>query len=231
MTVENPPSRNYSPVEVTHSPRDAEGTRQRILHVARCAFATHGFDGTTVRSIATTAGVAPNLITRYFGGKAGLYRAATAVELDVASVLPGELPTLGRRIAHKVVERWEIATPEDPLLMMVRSSGTSDVAARALARFFEQEAGRPTVAYLVAELGCSPEAAMDRVAGLGALITGVVTMRYVMRSGPLAAASPVALEAWLADRLQRILDDPPPPPLTTAGAGASLARNGGPSSD
>ncbi len=207
-----------------HPSRDAARTREQLLHVARGAFARHGYDGTTVRTIATAAGVAPNLITRYFGGKAGLYRAATAVELDVTSILPGERSTLGHRIAHNVVRRWEGATPEDPLLMMVRSAGTSDEAARALARFFDEEAGRPTVAHLVAEVGCTPEVAMDRVAAVGALITGVVTMRYVMRSGPLAESPPAALEAWLSELLQRMLEDPPPSPLTAAKGRAGRRR-------
>jgi AcrR family transcriptional regulator len=207
-----------------HPARDAARTREQLLQVARGAFARHGYDGTTVRSIAASAGVAPNLITRYFGGKAGLYRAATAVELDVASCLPGELSALGQRIARKVVQRWEGATPEDPLLMMVRSAGTSDEAARALARFFHEEAAGPTVAFLVDELGWKPAEAIDRVAAVGALIMGVVTMRYVMGSGPLAGASPAALEAWLGDRLQRMLEDPPPPPLTAAGRRGRVRR-------
>ncbi len=202
-------------------PRDAERTRRELVHVARSAFARHGYDGTTVRAIAAAAGVAPNLITRYFGGKAGLYRAATAIELDVASILPGPWSTLGHRIARKVVRRWEGVAPEDPLLMMVRSAGTSDEAAQALGRFFDEKAAGPTVAYLVTDLGCTPEAATDRVAAIGALIMGVVTMRYVMRSGPLAAASSAALEAWLGERLQRMLDEPAPPSLAGPGGADS----------
>jgi AcrR family transcriptional regulator len=201
--------------------RNASRTQQQILRVARASFARRGYDGTTVRTVAAEAGVSANLITRYFGGKAGLYRAATAVELDLATVLPGGLGSLGRRVAHKVVERWESATPDDPLLMMLRSAGTSDEAARALRRFLEEVALRPTASFLARELDCDPAVAMDRVAGLGALICGVVMMRYVMCTGPLASTSPASLEAWLGERLQRMLDDPPPPQLGVAGALAS----------
>ncbi|HTW98695.1 MAG TPA: TetR family transcriptional regulator [Acidimicrobiales bacterium] len=210
--------------------RDAARTRERILEAARAAFSRHGYEGTTVRGVAEAAGVAPNLITRYFGGKHGLFRAATAGQVDVASVLPGDLATLGARIARNVVERWESAAPEDPLLMMLRSSGSSDETAAALTCFFEDEALRPTARHLAGELGCTTTEAMDRVASVGALITGVVTMRYVMRCGPLAATRPEVLERWLGDRLQRLLDGPHPPSLDGPSC-PSLDRSPPPSSE
>jgi AcrR family transcriptional regulator len=196
-----------------HPPRDAARTRAQLLHVARAAFGRHGYDGTTVRAIAAEAGVAPNLITRYFGGKAGLYAAATALRLDVESVLAGDPESLGARIARKVVRRWELAEPEDALLMMLRSAATSDEAAASLTRFLEQQALEPLAAHLAATDGCSPASARDRATSVGSFIMGVVTMRYLMRSGPLAEATPAALEAWLGERLQRLLEDPAPPPL------------------
>lgn len=191
--------------------RDAERTRTRLLEVARAHFSEHGYDGTAVRAVAAEAGVAPNLITRYFGGKHGLFRAATSIELGVPDVLPGPPETLGRRIAAKVVDRWEGAGPGDPLLMMLRSAGTSPKVADALADFFAEQAMGPLVAHLVATLDVSPEQAQARTAGVGALIMGTVMTRYVTRRGPLAEASRGGLQEWLADRLQRLLDEPAPP--------------------
>ncbi|HET9070926.1 MAG TPA: TetR family transcriptional regulator [Acidimicrobiales bacterium] len=190
--------------------RDAERTRDRILDAARAAFARHGYDGTTVRTVAADAGVAPNLITRYFGGKPGLFRAATAAELGVAAVLPGPVEGLGARLAANVVRRWEGVEPEDPLLMRLRSAGSSDTAARELGEFFQRQACNPLAAHLEGVLGCSRPDAEDRVAAVGALIMGLVTSRYLMRIGPLFAAEPPALEAWLAERIQRLLESPAP---------------------
>lgn len=190
--------------------RDAERTRDRILDAARVAFARHGYDGTTVRTVAADAGVAPNLITRYFGGKPGLFRAATAAELGVAAVLPGPVEGLGARLAANVVRRWEGVEPEDPLLMRLRSAGSSDAAARELGEFFQRQACSPIAAHLERVLGCSRPDAEDRVAAVGALIMGLVTSRYVMRIGPLCAAEPPALEVWLAERIQRLLESPAP---------------------
>lgn len=201
--------------------RDAAATKDRILAVAREAFARHGFDGTTVRSIASEAEVAPNLITRYFGGKAGLFECATRIDLGVADVLVGPFPSLGERLAAKVVARWEGAGAEDPLLMMLRSAGTSDETAAHLGTFFLEQAAQPLAAHLAAELGCRLEEAHDRVAGVGALIMGVVMTRYVMRTGPLAVAGPERITAWLGERIQRLLGGPAPPALRPTGGGRS----------
>ena len=89
--------------------RDAQRTRQRLIEVAGRNFAEHGYDGTSVRAVATEAGVAANLITRYFGGKAGLFAAATTIDLHARAAFPGPPQALGDRIARGVVQRWESA--------------------------------------------------------------------------------------------------------------------------
>jgi AcrR family transcriptional regulator len=193
--------------------RDAARTRQRLLDVAGRHFARYGYAGTSVRAVAAEAGVAPNLVTRYFGGKAEMFAAATTADLQVRAVLPGPPEELGARIARRVVQRWEAADAADPLLMMLRSAGSSPTVAEALGTFFATQASRPLAEHLVASHGCSPEDAGARAMSVGALIMGVVTGRYVMTHGPLATADRASLTAWLADRLQRVLDGPPAPPL------------------
>jgi TetR/AcrR family transcriptional regulator len=55
--------------------RDAERSRARLLDAALEEFSRRGFAGTRVQDIAARAGVNAQLISYYFGGKAGLYRA------------------------------------------------------------------------------------------------------------------------------------------------------------
>ncbi len=57
--------------------RDPERTRERILQAALEEFAAKGFAGARVHDIAAAAGVNKQLISYYFGGKEGLYRALT----------------------------------------------------------------------------------------------------------------------------------------------------------
>lgn len=55
--------------------RDAERTRERILDAALVEFGEHGFAGARIGAIARRAGANQQLISYYFGGKDGLYRA------------------------------------------------------------------------------------------------------------------------------------------------------------
>lgn len=53
--------------------RDPERARQRLLDAAAVEFGAKGFGGARVRDIAARAGLNMQLISYYFGGKAGLY--------------------------------------------------------------------------------------------------------------------------------------------------------------
>ncbi len=55
--------------------RDPERTRQAILDAGLAEFAAKGYAGARVGDIAERAGVNKQLISYYFGGKEGLYRA------------------------------------------------------------------------------------------------------------------------------------------------------------
>ena len=54
------------------SPHSSPETAERILAAAVAEFAEHGFTKTTVRSIATTAGVSPGSVIHHFGSKEDL---------------------------------------------------------------------------------------------------------------------------------------------------------------
>ena len=57
--------------------RDAERTRERILDAALVEFGEHGYAGARIGAIARRAGANQQLISYYFDGKQGLYRALT----------------------------------------------------------------------------------------------------------------------------------------------------------
>ncbi|MFZ1178427.1 MAG: helix-turn-helix domain-containing protein, partial [Mycobacterium sp.] len=57
--------------------RDGKVTRATILDAARSQFSAHGFERTTIRSIASAAGVDPALVMHYFGSKADLFAAVS----------------------------------------------------------------------------------------------------------------------------------------------------------
>jgi TetR/AcrR family transcriptional regulator len=66
------PRRSPSPDERR---RDPERTRRRILDAAAAEFAAHGYAGARIRAITDRAGVNQQLVSYYFDGKEGLFRA------------------------------------------------------------------------------------------------------------------------------------------------------------
>jgi AcrR family transcriptional regulator len=184
------------------SVRNAAATRQRILDHARRQFARHGYTAVTVKGVADAAGVSPNLITRYFGGKDGLFLAATRVEIPVSDSFDGDLSGLGPRLAASIVRRWFGPLGEDPLLVLQRASGERPEAAQALAAFLDTNSLEPLYRYL-RDSGLDEQDARSRAAAIDAFVLGVSTRRRVLRS---ELGDPAALESWLSDTIQRLAD-------------------------
>jgi len=182
--------------------RDAAATSQRILNHARRQFALHGYARVTVKGVADAAGVSPNLITRYFGGKEGLFLAATQVEIPVERSFHGDRSTLGSRLAASIVQRWFGEAGEDPLLVLQRASGERPEAAEALATFLDRNSLEPLRRYL-RESGLDEKTARDRACAIDAFVLGVSTRRRVLRS---ELGDPAELEAWLGVAIQRLAD-------------------------
>ncbi len=182
--------------------RDAAATRQRILEHARRQFAHHGYTAVTVKGVADAAGVSPNLITRYFGGKDGLFLAATRVEIPVADSFDGDRSELGSRLAASIVRRWFGAPGEDPLLVLQRASGERPEAAEALAVFLDTNSLEPLHRYL-RESGLDDADARSRAAAIDAFVLGVSTRRRILRA---QLGDPADLQAWLSATIQRLAD-------------------------
>ncbi|MFI6602206.1 TetR/AcrR family transcriptional regulator [Nonomuraea sp. NPDC050536] len=82
--------------------RDPERTKARILQAAVAEFAAKGFAGARVSEIADRAGVNKQLISYYFGGKEGLYRALTSRWQSEESMFADRSASLGKLAAGYV---------------------------------------------------------------------------------------------------------------------------------
>ena len=60
----------------------ADQTRQRIIHAAEQLFLDHGFDGTSIRLVTSSAGVNLGAVNYHFGGKDALFEAMLARRFD-----------------------------------------------------------------------------------------------------------------------------------------------------
>ncbi|GDY31053.1 TetR/AcrR family transcriptional regulator [Gandjariella thermophila] len=97
-----PPSKPRRSPRPQERQRDPDRTRRLILDAASAEFAAHGYAGARIGAIAARAGVNQQLISYYFDGKEGLYRAISERwrERETELVAPGTpLPEQIRRYA------------------------------------------------------------------------------------------------------------------------------------
>ena len=180
-------------------PRSA-ATRRAILEAARSAFAAHGYDQTTIRSVAATAGVDPSMVMRYFGSKAGLFTAASTTHLqppDLSAVPAGQR---GEALVRHIVERWDDAASRDELMLLMRTAVTSDAVAEQLQTVLRQMIIGP-----VAALGASD--ADERGGFIATQLLGLALCRYILRQEPLASLPVARVVATVAPSVQRYLDE------------------------
>ena len=86
--------------------RTEEDTRTKILQAALQLFARRGYDGTTTKDLAKSAGVAEGTLFRYFANKkAILIEVATAGWVDILTDLLTELSEMGSYKAVSQVMR------------------------------------------------------------------------------------------------------------------------------
>ena len=175
-----------------------------MLAAARAAFAERGFDGATIRGIATAAGVDPALVHHYFGNKDKLFLAAVEAPADPEELLPevlqGGSEELGRNLVRMFLRVWD--GPARPAgLALVRSAVGNEWTARLLREFLVSRVLRR----VVGTLDLSPEEREARGALVASQLIGLVMTRYVLRLEPLASATTDELVEALAPTLQRYL--------------------------
>ncbi|MEZ0356616.1 TetR family transcriptional regulator [Mycobacterium sp. SA01] len=185
---------------MTAKSRDGEVTRSRILTEARAQFGERGFERTTIRSIASAAGVDPALVMHYFGTKAHLFAAASRLAItfpDLAGVAPEHVVDL---VLPLFVDVWG---PHGPFLPLLRSAATNRVAADALLGVFVDQVS-PALAAVV------PDRPAERAALVGSQMLGLAVARYILALPPLVAMDDATLTEWLRPVVAHYLGDPAP---------------------
>jgi AcrR family transcriptional regulator len=180
--------------------RDAEATRSTILTTARSQFGAHGFERTTIRSVASEAGVDPALVMHYFGSKAELFAAASRFDVtfpDLSGIAPDRIADL---LLPLFIGVWG---PQGPLLPLLRAAATNRTAADALLAMFVDQVA-PALAAVV------PDRAPERAALVGSQLLGLATARYILGIPPLAGMDDARLVEWLRPVFVHYLTHPAP---------------------
>jgi AcrR family transcriptional regulator len=154
-------------------------TEARILDAAARVFAAAGYERTTIRAVASAAGVDAGLVMHYFGSKQELFRRVIdAAPVPEVSGAPGQateqiLAGLASRLASEPVAS----------LTMLRSMLTNPEAASAaddaITRYQAQ----------IAQAIPADDAGL-RAAIISAITLGITVSRHLIKSDELASADP-----------------------------------------
>ena len=180
--------------------RDGEATRSTILITARSQFGNHGFERTTIRSVASEAGVDPALVMHYFGSKAELFAAASRFDInfpDLSAIAPEHIADV---LLPMFIAVWG---PHGPFLPLLRAAATNRAAADALLVVFVDQVA-PALAAVV------PDRAAERAALVGSQLLGLAVARYILCIPSLAGMDDAQLIEWLRPVLAHYLADPAP---------------------
>jgi len=162
----------------TPAPRRSDATKAAILVAAREQFAASGYQGATIRAIASTAGIDAALVMRYFGNKEALFVAAANFDLRLPDL--GSVPRakVGVALVEHFLDRWD---GDETLLALMRTSVTNEMAADRMRSIFATQL-TPVVAKLCGE----PRSIAAGRAGLVASqILGLALVRYVLKLPPV----------------------------------------------
>ncbi|HVR31274.1 MAG TPA: TetR family transcriptional regulator [Acidimicrobiia bacterium] len=183
-------------------PRSEGDARQEILDSARASFAENGYDRTTIRGVATAAGVDPALVHHYFGTKEELFTSSVSVPISLATALPNlisdDADRAGEAIARLFFSVWEEPKARAALLGQLRHALATGkqpaiagfIAGAVLGRVAERMTGEDRE--LRAEL-------------IASHLLGVAILRYVVRLEPIASVEPEQIIALVAPRIQTYL--------------------------
>lgn len=107
--------------EMRKTPQTEEDTHTRILQAALRLFAKRGYDGTTTKDLAKSAGVAEGTLFRHFSNKkAILIEVATAGWVDILTDLLTELSEMGSyKAVSQVMRRRMLKMSHNSDLMRV----------------------------------------------------------------------------------------------------------------
>lgn len=185
--------------------RGTTRTRDKILDAARTHFGEAGFDGATIRGIASAAGVDPALVPHYFGSKEGVFKAAVEFPADPAEFIPRLLAPgidgLGERLTLFFLETWDSPAGAS-LLGLIRSVVSSELAADLMREFVTREVlGRLAAAIEIDH----PQLRASLVA---TQLVGLAMLRYVIKVRALERASRRELARWIGPNIQRYLTEP-----------------------
>jgi AcrR family transcriptional regulator len=184
-------------------PPGTSDTRDRILASARELFARNGIDKTSIRAIASAAGVDAALVHHYFGTKQQLFVAAIRIPIDPMQVIgplrETPIDELGLKLPSLLLPLWD-SEMGSGLIATLRSLLAGNEV--SLIRSFLQEVVAVEVGTRVDD---PPGSGPIRVQFVASQLVGVVMARYILELEPFKSLPVQQVAETIAPNLQRYL--------------------------
>jgi AcrR family transcriptional regulator len=175
----------------------------RILDAAAQIFLTAGYERTTIRAVASAAGVDAGLVMHYFGSKQELFRQVIdAVPLPEVPGTPGQA---AEQILASLAGR--LASEPTASLALLRSMLTNPQAASAASAGIGRYEAQMTQAI-------PADDASLRSAVISAITLGIIVSRHLIKSDELATADPAQVINLLRPCMLSLTAQPPSPPIS-----------------
>jgi AcrR family transcriptional regulator len=182
---------------------------KQVLDAARAAYARRGYLNTTLKGVAAAAGVAPDVVRRYYDNREALFVAAMRLPFDpamsIAQLMAPGIDGLGERMVRVTLRLLDDPETRDQLAEMVRDGAGASRATASLREFLEAE-----VVDRAAVLLGVPDARM-RVTLATSYLLGIASMRYVLKLEPIASATEDDIVRLVAPAVQMALTTPTTP--------------------
>jgi AcrR family transcriptional regulator len=182
-------------------------TRAAILDAGRTLFADQGFSATSVRAIASAAGVDPALVHHYFGSKQDLFVASLSLPIDPRAILAliaaEGADGAGERLIRGFLSVWDDPSLQPSMIGFAR--GLIDPSASVLVK-----EGFLGVVILPLGEALGIDEPQRRMTLVASQMVGIVLLRYLVGIEPLASMPHDDVVAVYAPTLQRYLTAPLP---------------------
>lgn len=171
----------------TDLPMSPDDVRQAVVDAAQAVSARQGYLNVTIKGVAAAAGVAPDMVKRYFKSRDELFAAALRLPFDpvsaITAILAPGVEGLAERLVRTTLKMLSEKETREQIALMVRDGVGAAKVAASLREFLES-----LIIDRVAGVLGVPDARM-RVTLATSYVVGVVVTRYVMNMEPLASAS------------------------------------------
>lgn len=180
-------------------PRNSSRTKALILEAAQRAFSANGYRDVGIRDIAAAAAVNQNLITRYYGGKANLFKEALADMLHLDEMFDTEREKFGANLTS-LLRRNDTRTMGSGA-MMALSVGDPQ------ARHITGEQLKSNIMESIAEWLGGPNA-KAKANVIAILSLGFTVMQLLTADEKENPQELQFVDDWLASVLQHMADTP-----------------------